>query len=127
MTEPIHSADPDEAVYKFRFGTSDKVVQVTHQELLRIPYLFALVTHKDAFLSTQNKSGEYAWFMLIFLSITSKEPYILFDKLSEDADVISMLQLYDYLGVESFPLPLLEKNAYVFIGCHHDRISWKMC
>jgi hypothetical protein len=43
----------------------------------------------------------------ILRSITSQNPYKLFDELPEDENVFDTLQLFDYLGLQSFPLPLL--------------------
>ncbi|CAF1198901.1 unnamed protein product, partial [Rotaria sordida] len=83
-------------LYAFRFGTSDKLVHLTQQQLDRIPYLCALVAHKDDFLLNQNEYDEYVlhhpieytWFMPIFRSITSEHPYILFNEVPEDDNIL---------------------------------------
>ncbi|CAF5041557.1 unnamed protein product, partial [Rotaria sp. Silwood1] len=120
MAEVFDINNFDKAVlHAFRFGTSDKLVHLTQQELNRIPYLFNLVAHKDDFSSAQNKNGEYVlnhpieytWFMAIFRSITSQQPYILFNELPEDDNILDALQLFDYLGIDSFPLPLLKGRS----------------
>jgi hypothetical protein len=99
-----------------RFGTSDKFIHLTQQQLDCIPYLAALVAHKDDMSSIQNENGEYVlnppihynWFMPILHSITSKNPYTLFNELPEDNNILDTLQLFDYLSINSFPLPLLK-------------------
>ncbi|CAF2107866.1 unnamed protein product [Rotaria magnacalcarata] len=103
-------------LYAFHFGTSDKLVHLTQEELNRIPYLSNIVAHKDDFLSPQNENGEYVlshpieynWYMAIFHSITSRHPYTLFNELAEVNNILDVLQLFDYLGIDPFPLPLLK-------------------
>lgn len=51
--------------------------------------------------------------MPIFRSITTKNPYNLFDELGQDVNVLVMLQLYDYLGIKSFSLPFLKDRNLV--------------
>jgi hypothetical protein len=107
-------------MYTFRFGTSDKFVRLTDQQLSRIPYLATLVTHTDDFLSTRNGNGEYVlnspihydcFMAILHHSIISEEPYALFNKLQEDENILEAFQLMDYLGINSFSPPLLkEKN-----------------
>jgi hypothetical protein len=71
-----------ETIYKFRFGTSNKLIQLIQSHLDRIPYLQALVAHKDDFSSIQNDQDEYVlsppihynWFMPIFHAITTEQP-----------------------------------------------------
>jgi hypothetical protein len=104
--------------YAFRFGSSDKLVHLTQQQLDLIPYLSALVAHKDDFSSIQNENDEfvlnnpieYSWFMSILRSIISKNPYILFNELSEHDNKLDTLQLFDYLGIDSFLPPLIKKG-----------------
>jgi hypothetical protein len=115
MTEAVYTTD---STYAFRFGTSDKVVHLNQKQLDLIPYLSTLVAHKDDFLSSKNENGEYVlnhpieptWFMAILHSITYEQPYTLFSKLPEDDDLLAALQLFDYLGIKPFPLPLLYKQ-----------------
>lgn len=45
--------------------------------------------------------------MFILHTITVENSYTLFNELSEDNNILDILQLRDYLGIESFPLPLL--------------------
>ncbi|CAF3314667.1 unnamed protein product [Rotaria sp. Silwood2] len=120
MAESFDIKNSDKTVlYAFRFGTSDKLVHLTQQELNRIPYLFNLVVHKDDFSSAQNENGEYVlnhpieytWFMAIFHSITSEQPYTLFDELPEHDYILDVLDLSDYLGIDSFPLPFLKDKT----------------
>ena len=60
MTETFEIIDSNKGtIYKFRFGTSNDFVHLTQQQVDRIPYLAALVAHKDDFLSTRNENGEY--------------------------------------------------------------------
>ena len=59
------SGDKKEMTFTFRFGSSDKLVHLTQQQLDLIPYLSALVTHKDDFSPVQNQSGEYVSEMII--------------------------------------------------------------
>ncbi|CAF2692412.1 unnamed protein product [Rotaria sp. Silwood2] len=122
MTQVFDITDTNKTVlYAFRFGTSNKLVHLTQQELNRVPYLFNLVTHKDDFLLVQNENGEYVlshpieynWFMSIFRSITSEQPYILFNELSEENNILDTLELFDYLGIDLFPLPLLKYKSLV--------------
>jgi len=117
MAEAIHISDSNTIMmYTFRFGSSDKLVHLTQQQLDCIPYLAALVAHKDDMASIQNENGEYIlnppihynWFMPILHSITSKNPYTLFNELPEDNNILDTLQLFDYLSIDSFPLPLLK-------------------
>ncbi|CAF1258309.1 unnamed protein product [Rotaria sp. Silwood1] len=122
MVEGVEIIDTDKTVlYAFRFGTSNKLVHLTQQQLNRIPYLFNLVAHKDDFLLVQNENGEYVlrhpieynWFMPILCSITSEQSYTLFSELVEDDNVLDALQLFDYLGIDPFPLPLLKDKSLV--------------
>jgi len=115
MAEAVYTTD---STYAFHFGTSDKVVHLNQKQLDLIPYLSTLVAHKDDFLSIQNENGEYVlnhpieptWFMAILHSITYEQPYTLFSELPEEDDSFATLQLFDYLGIKPFPLPLLDKQ-----------------
>ena len=117
MTEAFDTTDSNTTVsYAFRFGTSDKIVHLTQQQLNRIPYLFNLVAHKDNSLPVQNENNEYVLnspvhyssFMAILYSITVEQPYVLFNELPEQENILHTLQLFDYLGIDSFSLPLLK-------------------
>lgn len=102
--------------YSFRFGTSNKLIQLTQQQLERIPWLSCIVTHKDDFSTIQNDYGEYVlntrirynWFIPILHWVTLERPSVLFTELSQDANVLSMLKLYDYLCIDPLPVPLLK-------------------
>ncbi|CAF1562872.1 unnamed protein product, partial [Rotaria sordida] len=115
MAEPSNTTDTNPVTYKFRFGTSDKLVHLTEKQLHSIRYLSALIAHKDHFLSVENENGEYVlnypieyrWFMPILCSIISKQAHTLFNELAEDENLLDVLQLSDYLCVEPFPLPHL--------------------
>ena len=101
--------------YAFRFSTSDQLLHLTQQQIDLIPYLSVLMAHKNDFASIENENGEYVLhepmkyysFVAILRSISSGNPYKLLDELPEDENVFDTLQLYDYLGLPSFPLPLL--------------------
>jgi hypothetical protein len=129
MEDYVVKESSNEVTYVFRFGTSDKSVQLTQQQLDLIPYLSTLVANKDNFLSPQNENGEYVlndpikytWFMAIFRSITFKQPYTLFAKLPEDNDLFDTLELMDYLGIKPFPLPIL-KDEYL-LRTHSTKIN----
>jgi len=105
-----------EILYPFRFVASNKVINLTQQQLDRIPYLSTLVARKDDFLSAQNENGEYvlgsqirfSWFKVILNAIVTEKPSTLFSELSEKANVLDMLQLYDYLCIDALPVPLLK-------------------
>jgi len=40
----------------------------------------------------------------------------LFDELAEDENILDVLQLFDYLGINSFPLPLLKTEDLVLLN-----------
>jgi hypothetical protein len=107
-------------MYTFCFDTCDKRVHLIQEQLNLIPYLSALVAHDNDFSSTQNNNGEYvlthpfnySWFKAILHSITLQQPYVLFNDLPVNKNVLHMLQLYDYLGISPYSVPLL-KFAYL--------------
>jgi hypothetical protein len=116
MAEIFHIDDSNPVVtYAFRFSSSDQLVHFTQQQIDSIPYLSVLIAHKNDFLSIENENGEYVLnepieyssFMSIIRSIPSQNPYKLFDELPEEENVFDTLQLFDYLGLSSFPLPLV--------------------
>ena len=123
-----------ETIYKFRFIDTDKRVRLTEKQLDRIPYLSALLSHKDHFLSIENENGEYVlnhpiryrWFIPILRSITSEQPYILFNELPEDENILDTLQLFDYLGIKSFDPPLLKGHDSLLTNPSNDT-DGKMC
>ncbi|CAF4974932.1 unnamed protein product [Rotaria sp. Silwood1] len=112
-------------IYKFRFDNSDEHVYLTQQQIDRIPYLSALVANKNDFSSIPNQNGEYILkppinytsFMVILHSVTSEQPYILFHELSEDENILEILQLIYYLHMNSFPTPCL-RDKYSFLSSH---------
>ncbi|UJR24246.1 hypothetical protein I4U23_027213 [Adineta vaga] len=95
-------------IFKFRFEISDKVVHLTKQELIRIPYLFALVRHQNEYLLHYPIC--YNWFMPILHSIKTGKPYDLFKKLSKHENILNVLELFDYLCINLFPSPLLSSS-----------------
>ena len=122
MAEASHvNASNTTIMYAFRFGTSDKLVHLTQQQLDLIPYLSTFVAHKDDFLSIQNENGEYVlnhpieytWFISILRSVTSEQPYTLFNELPENDNILDVLQLFDYLGIKPFSLPFLRDEHLV--------------
>jgi hypothetical protein len=130
MIEGLKKNRPSKKViYPFRFLNTNKLVRLNEKQLNCIPYLSSLVAHKDDFLSVQNENGEYilhppihyTWFMAILPSIISKEPYILINELSEHDNILGTLQLFDYLGLGSFPFPLFEgKHLILSNGTSND-------
>jgi hypothetical protein len=110
-----------ETTYIFRFGTTDKVIHLTEEQLDFIPYLSLLVIHKNDFSSIENENGEYVlssrirynWFIPILKSITTGHPSALFTELSRESYVCGMLQLYDYLCINPISVPLLKDQNLV--------------
>lgn len=53
MAEAVDNTDSSTTIkfYKFCFGSSNKTVQLTQQQLDSIPYLTTFIAHKDDFLS----------------------------------------------------------------------------
>lgn len=110
--------------YVFRFGASNEPLRLTQEQLDRIPYLLGLVTNDQKFLSIRNKHGEYVlnppihyqWFMPIFRAITSQQPYVLFNELSEDENALDVVQLFDYLNIDGFGSPLFQDEKLVLLN-----------
>ncbi|CAF0999527.1 unnamed protein product [Rotaria sordida] len=110
-----------ESIYKFCFDNSNKHIHLTQQQLDRIPYLSALLQNKDDFSTIQNQNSEYVLkppidytsFMLILHSITSEQPYLLFNELHEDENILDVLKLLNYLGVNLFPTPFFKGENLV--------------
>ncbi len=106
-----------EITHAFRFDTSDKCLRLTQQQLDCIPYLSALVTHKDDFSSTENEDNEfvvdpsinYNWFMVIFDSIIANQyekQYLSMDEVNLTRDysttyLFFLFILYSYLSLRS--------------------------
>jgi len=115
------SSTNKEMTYPFRFGTTNKLLHLTQHQLDRIPYLSNLIAHKDDFLSIENDNGEYVlssnirfnWFSVILRSITTEHPSVLFTELSQEANVLSMLKLYDYLCINPLAVPVLKDEHLV--------------
>ncbi|CAF1439750.1 unnamed protein product [Adineta steineri] len=111
----------NETIYKFRFNTSKKTIQIIQQQLNHFPYLFALVNHTYDFAVNKNEDDEYIleypicynWFMAIFQSVIKQQPSALFTELSHEANVLRVLELYDYLCIDPLPLPLLKNQNLV--------------
>jgi hypothetical protein len=62
ILEAVQNTTTDEqTIYKFHFETSDQLIQLNQSCLNRIPYLQALVTHRDDFSSIQNKQDEFVY------------------------------------------------------------------
>ena len=121
----------EETMYTFRFGTSNKIVQLTQKQLDHFPYLTSLVVHRNDFSSIENENGEYVlssrirynWFMPIFQSIRTGHSSALFTELPQEAYVWGMLQLYDYLCLNPIPVPLLRDQHLVRL--HSNDIDTK--
>ncbi|CAF1476532.1 unnamed protein product [Rotaria sordida] len=110
-----------EPIYKFCFDNSNKHIHLTQQQLDRIPYLSTFLQNKDDFSTIQNQDSEYILkppidytsFMLILHSITSEQPYLLFNELHEDENILDVLKLFNYLGVNLFPTPFFKGENLV--------------
>ncbi|CAF1279835.1 unnamed protein product [Rotaria sordida] len=122
MTETLEINNENKKVmYAFRFTTSNKCIHLNQKQLDSIPYLSAIVAHKHDFLSTRNENGEYllnspiqyTWFMAVLHSIILGQSYTLFTELPERENILGTLQLFDYLGLNSFDLPLLKGKKLV--------------
>ena len=107
-------------IYRFRFGSTKKTVDLNEEEVQLIPYISRLVTYDDILQSCQNENGEYVlnspirfnYFQAILKSSKMKNYSILFDELSEEANVLGMLKLYDFLNLDPVPVPFL-KNSHL--------------
>ena len=116
-------------MYKFRFNNSDKVVHLNRQQIDHLPYLSTLVTPTIDFLSIQNENSEYILnssidynqFMIIVDFISSKTPYDLFNKLSQDENVLDLFELLDCLGVTSFSVPIFKDKHLILTNPIHQQ------
>ncbi|CAF0987268.1 unnamed protein product [Adineta steineri] len=125
MTDTL---EVDNTRYTFRFTDSNQCICLNKQQLDCIPYLSVLVSHKDDFLSNQNETDEYllhppihyTWFIAVQHSISSEQPYTLFTELPEHENILGAIQLIDYLGCTSFPLPLLKETDLIFSNSATD-------
>ncbi|CAF1382774.1 unnamed protein product [Adineta steineri] len=128
----------NETIYRFRFGTTKKTIQITQQQLNHFPYLFALVNHTDDFSVNKNDDDEYIleypicynWFMAIFQSVIEEQPSALFSELTHEANILRVLELYDYLCIDPLPLPLLKNKTLVLtnpidIDNTNQHIEWR--
>ena len=114
-------SNANENEYVFRFLPANQVIHLTRQQVDLIPYLSALIVHKNDFVSIENENGEYVLnppleyhsLRHILRSISSNNPYELFDQLPEDENVFIILQLFDYLSLQSFALPLLKDTNLI--------------
>ncbi|UJR24557.1 hypothetical protein I4U23_005932 [Adineta vaga] len=118
------AAETDFTMYTFRFGTTNKTIQINQEQLKHFPYLTALVERSDDFISMKNHKGEYAldssiryrWFMIIYHSIIKQQPSLLFTQLPEKSNILGVLQLYDYLCIKPIPLPRFKHDNLVRIN-----------
>jgi len=91
--------ESEKVMYTFRFTASNQQLQLNQNQLDSIPYLSAIVTHKDDFLSTRNSNSEYLlnppihynWLIAILHSVVSEQAYTLFTELAEDDDIVGTL------------------------------------
>ena len=112
--------EDNKLIYRFRFGSTKKTVDLNEEEVQLIPYISRLVTYDDILQSCQNENGEYVlnspirfnYFQAILKSSKMKNYSILFDELSEEANVLGMLKLYDFLNLDPIPIPFL-KDSYL--------------
>ncbi|CAF4276387.1 unnamed protein product [Rotaria sp. Silwood2] len=107
MANTLETVDPTtELIYKFRFQQSGQSVHLTKKQLNFIPYLSTLVTNQNDVSNIQNQNDEYLLkspidytsFMVILRLVTSDQPYILFNELHEDENVLNILKLFNDLG-----------------------------
>ncbi|CAF1138784.1 unnamed protein product [Adineta steineri] len=92
-------------MYKFGFDNCDKIIELSEEEVHRIPYLLTLMLHKDDFLSIKNNKNEYilhypiCYNLLIPIlnSINNEKPYSLLNDLSINENIFDVFQLFDYL------------------------------
>ncbi|CAF1675236.1 unnamed protein product, partial [Adineta ricciae] len=107
-----------EILHKFRFHPSNELIQLTQQQLIRLPLLNKFVENKTNFPLLQNDRHEYVlhhpirfpWFIPLFHSINTQQPHVLFTELTIDENIFDVLQLFDYLCVDLFPSPLLDER-----------------
>ena len=115
-------------IYTFRFSSSDHVVYLNEEELHLIPYLSVLVAHQDDFLPITNQNGEYVLndpieyhsFVVILQSIKCENAYLLFDQLLETNYIFDTLQLFNYLCINSFHLPLIKDENLMLSDINHS-------
>lgn len=110
MTDVLRTNNVNNRImYTFRFSASNELVRLNHEQLDLIPYLSALVEHKnDEYLL--NPPVLYKRFIPILRSINIEQPYHLVTKVPDDENVVETIQLFDYLGIHLFsPPPLKEK------------------
>ncbi|CAF1178347.1 unnamed protein product [Adineta steineri] len=92
-------------MYKFGFDNCDKIIELSEEEVHRIPYLLTLISRNDDFLSIKNNKNEYilhypiCYNLLIPIlnSINNEKPYSLLNDLSINENIFDVLQLFDYL------------------------------
>ncbi|CAF1184764.1 unnamed protein product [Adineta steineri] len=92
-------------MFKFGFDNCDKIVELSEEEIHRIPYLSSLISHKDDFLSIKNDKNEYilhhpiCYNLLIPIlnSINNENLYSLLNDLSINENIFDVLQLFDYV------------------------------
>ncbi|CAF1002892.1 unnamed protein product [Adineta steineri] len=92
-------------MYKFGFENCDKIIELSEEEVHRIPYLLTLISRNDDFLSIKNNKNEYilhypiCYNLLIPIlnSINNEKPYSLLNDLSINENIFDVLQSFDYL------------------------------
>mgnify|MGYP001043173210 FL=1 len=115
-------------IYTFRFGSTNKTIQLNEEQLIHIPYLSLLITHKNDFQCGLNDDGEYVlhsrirynWFNAIFQATLTGKISSLFTELPEEANVCGMLQLYEYLCLDPIPLPLVKNEYSIQLKLNHS-------
>ncbi|CAF1094244.1 unnamed protein product [Adineta steineri] len=106
-------------MFKFGFDNCDKIVELSEEEIHRIPYLSSLISHKDDFLSIKNDKNEYilhhpiCYNLLIPIlnSINNEKPYSLLNDLSVNENIFDVLQLFDYVCLNQ-PIFLSDRNRF---------------
>ncbi|CAF3952351.1 unnamed protein product [Rotaria sp. Silwood1] len=105
-------------MYTFRFENTNKYIHLTQQQLDHLPYLLNLVnsTNNEYIL---NSSIDYNSFMIILDFINSKISYDIFNKLEEHENILNLLDLFDYIGVNLFSIPTF-KDEYLLRSKHDN-------
>ncbi|CAF3695675.1 unnamed protein product [Adineta steineri] len=106
-------------MFKFGFDNCDKIVELSEEEIHRIPYLSSLISHKDDFLSIKNDKNEYilhhpiCYNLLIPIlnSINNEKPYSLLNDLSVNENIFDVLQLFDYVCLNQ-PIFSSDRNRF---------------
>ncbi|CAF3353999.1 unnamed protein product [Rotaria socialis] len=101
-----------ELLYKFRFEHSGQSIHLTQKQLDHIPYLSTLVANQNDEYVLKSPI-DYTSFVVILRSVTSNQPYILFNELHEDENILNTLDLVNYLNIDLFSIPPLHAEPSI--------------